>query len=116
MKPYHKCYVIDDYTEAPIWDGVQALLEPLETSPRLDSGEKHKHSSKPPGNWDLRYAMYPLASDGAFANAGIRKPEYKELPCVFIVTENGDVKMVVEHVHVTTPEQAIAILTEVSHP
>lgn len=78
-------YIIDDYTDFGIWYSIRNNLNVLETSPRTDDGKPFSTSDKPPGNWQLRYAMHQHATREAYAKAGIRKPEFDELPCVFAV-------------------------------
>lgn len=81
-------YIIDDYTDFPIWDSIRERLGELETSPHTDDGKPFATTQKPQGDWQLRYAMHQHASREAYEKAGIREPKFDELPCVFAVREN----------------------------
>lgn len=88
-------YVIDDYTDFPIWDSIRENLGKLETSPFSSSGKTFPTTQKPQGNWQLQYIMHQH-DQAAYPKAGIREPRFEELPCVFAVHENEEERTVRE--------------------
>ncbi|MBX9671048.1 MAG: hypothetical protein K2X93_25880 [Candidatus Obscuribacterales bacterium] len=83
-----KFYIIDDYTVSGkcIWD--EFLLTEVAKLPSRPQGWT-KPAGLPDGDWTMANGMWPMASDGAYIGAGIRKPTFEQLPVVFCVTEAG---------------------------
>lgn len=99
--------IVDDYTSKAIWDDflLRAMLG-LKSKPM--HWEDCPQNTLPEGNWTMANGMHPMASDGAYARFGVRKPAYEELPVVFAVKSDGSVE---EQCQVTA-DQAAAFVSE----
>jgi hypothetical protein len=82
-------YIAEDYTAKSIWD--QFLLVEMLTLPSKPHAWDRPENTLPEGNWEVCLCMWQHASDNAWRKAGIPKPQFDELPCIFCVDENGTV-------------------------
>ena len=93
--------IVDDYTDKPIWDDFifRAMLS-LKSKPVAWT---RKENTLPEGPWTLFNGMYPLASDKAYKEFGVRKPAFNELPVIFVLNCDGTVQ---EQCNVTADQAA----------
>jgi hypothetical protein len=82
--------IVEDYTDKSIWDHfILVVMLGLKSKP---TGWGRKENDLPEGNWMLSYGMHQMATDKAYTDFGVRKPNFKELPTIFVVNPDGSVE------------------------
>lgn len=100
--------VVDDYTDYCLWDkllygGVERIGSKPEGLPS-DFGK-----DLPAGNWRMLNAMHTMATDGVYAQAGITKPTFEQLPAVYCIVHGKTIGRCIFNAQV---EKAVEFMKE----
>lgn len=94
-------YIIEAYTRMSIWDDF--LLNHASKLPTKPVGWNTRLHDIPEGDYTVGHGIFYWFGSGSLcADAGIRKPEFEELPVIFCVTIEG----VEEQCNVTAEQAA----------